>query len=195
MAAPYEIVAAPLTVYLAAVGTAFPDVDESPGGSWTKLGTSGDKNYSDDGVTVSLPQSIETFTPAGDTVPRKAFRTEEGLEISFTLVDLTPEQVAKVLDDAAITTVAASSGVPGTKKIPLRRGLQVANFALLARGISSVNDSLACQFEVDSCYQSGEPEPVFNKGEPAGLELTFTALDVAGDGNPYRLTQQTAAAS
>lgn len=195
MATPYEIVAAPLTIYLAAVGTSFPDVDEAPGGSWTKLGTSGDKNYGDDGVAVSLPQSIETFTPAGSTLPRKAFRTEEGLEFTFTLVDLTPEQVAKVIDDAAITTTAASSGVPGTKKINLYKGLQVETFALLARGISSVDDSLACQFEVDSCYQSGEPEPTFNKGEPAGLELTFTALDAAGDGAPYKLTQQTAAAS
>lgn len=192
---PYEIVAGPLTVYLAAYGTSFPDVDEAPGGSWTKLGTSGDKNYSDDGVTVQLPQSIETFTPAGGTVPRKAFRTEEGLVFGFTLVDFSAEQVAKISDDAAITTTSASSGVPGTKRIPLYKGLQVEGFALLARGISPVNESLAAQFEVKCAYQSGEPEPVFNKGEPAGFELEWTALDAAGDGDPYDLVIQTAAAS
>lgn len=195
MAAPYEIVAAPLTVYVAAVGTAFPDVDEAPGGSWTKLGTSGDKNYNDDGVTVGHPQTIETFTPAGSTVPRKAFRTEEGLTFGFTLVDLSPTQYAKVLDDAAITTVSASSGTPGTKKIALYKGLQVETFALLARGLSTVDESLACQYEVDSCFQSGEPEPVHNKGVPAGLELEWTALDASGDDNPFRLTIQTAAAT
>ncbi len=195
MAAPYEIVAAPLTVYVAAVGTAFPDVDETPSGSWTKLGTSGDKNYGDDGVTVGHPQSIETFTPAGGTVPRKAFRTEEGLTFGLTLVDFSPEQVAKIMDDAAITTTAASSGIPGTKKVALYKGLQVDTFALLARGLSSVNESLAAQFEVDSCFQGGEPEPTFNKGVPVGYELEYVALDASGDGDPYRLTIQTAAAS
>ena len=174
MAAPMEIVAAPLTVYVAAVGTAFPNVDTAPSGSWTKLGTSGDKNYEEDGVTVTHEQSIETFTPAGGTAPRKAWRTEEGLLIGFTLVDLSPEQYAKVLNDTAVSTIA---GPPARKEFNLLRGITVARFAVLARGLSTVNDALNAQYQVPIAFQNAEPEPVYKKGEPAGLAVEFMALE------------------
>src|SRR3990167_8660628 len=114
MATPYEIVAAPLTVWVAPTGTAFPDVDTAPNGSWTKLGTSGDKNYADDGVTVTHEQTIETFTPAGSTAARKAWRTEEGLLVEFVLVDISADQYAKILNDATVTDTGAGAGTPGT---------------------------------------------------------------------------------
>lgn len=174
MAAPFEIVAAPLTVYVAAVGTAFPSVDAAPNGSWTKLGTSGTKNYDEDGVTVTHSQTIETFTPAGGTGPRKAWRTEEGLLVGFNLVDLTPEQFAKVLNDAAVATVG---GPPAVKEILLLQGLTVARFALVARGLSTVNDALPAQYQVPICFQNAEPEPVYKKGEPAMLACEFMALE------------------
>src|SRR4051812_15829673 len=98
MAAPYEIIVAPLTVYVAPVGTAFPAVNAAPGGSWFKLGTNGTKNYDEKGVTVTHSESLATFTPAGGTAARKAFRTQESLTIEFELVDLTIEQYAKVLN-------------------------------------------------------------------------------------------------
>lgn len=195
MGAPYEIIGAPYTVYLGPVGEAFPALDDAVAGNWFKLGTSGDLNYGDDGVTVSHPQSIELFRPAGSPLPRKAFRKEEDLKIAFALADLSPEQYAKVMDDAAITTVAAAAGVPGEKYFELARGLNVTTFALLARGISSVDDALAAQYQVEACFQSGEPEPVHNKGEAAMLEVEFTGLDVAGTGDIGELHIQTAAAA
>jgi hypothetical protein len=194
MAAPYEIVAGPLTVYVAATGTSFPNVDTAPPVAWTKLGTSGTKNYDEDGVTVTHGQDINKFVPAGGTGARKAFRVEEELTIGLTLVDLSPEQYAKVLYDATVTTTAAGSGTPGTKSFDLQRGLTVKSFALLARGISTVNDSLAAQYQVPLAIEQGEPSPVYEKGEPAKLELEFSALEdpTLGFG---KLVIQTAAAS
>lgn len=179
---PYEIIGAPLTLYLANVGTSFPAIDAVPSGSWFKIGTSGDKNYDEDGVTVQHDQNIEVFRGAGTTGPRKAWRTEEDLLISVPLADVSPEQYAKILDDAAITTTAQSSGVAGNKAFPLNQGLTVTAFALLARGLSPVDDSLAAQYEVPMCIQSGSPEPQYTKGQAAILECEFMTLEHASSG-------------
>ncbi len=44
--------------------------------------------------------------------------------------------------------------------------------ALLIRGDASpYGDAYGSQYEIPACFQSGSPEPVFTKGEPAGLAL------------------------
>jgi hypothetical protein len=194
MAAPQEIVAAPLAIYLAPVGTAFPLVDATPAVTWELLGTSGTKNYGDEGVTVTHGQSVEEWRPAGGTGARKAFRTEESLVIEAVLVDLDAAHYAKVLDDATVTHTNPSSGVPGTDEFSTQRGLDVQEFALLARGVSPADNTLAAQYEVPRVYQAGEPAPVYVKGTPAGLAVSFAALedDSAGFGT---LVIQTDAAS
>jgi hypothetical protein len=174
---PYEVVVGPQTLYLAAVGVAFPAIDAVPSGSWFKLGTAGTKNYDPAGTTVNHGDTIAEWTGAGSTAPRKAMRTDESFKIGFTLVDLTPEQYAKILDDVAITTTAQSTGVAGNKAFEVLRGLKVKAFALIARGDSAIDDSLAAQYEVACCYQSGQPAPVFAKGAPAGLAVEYTALE------------------
>ena len=182
MSAPFEILASPLTIYVAAAGEAFPVIDAAVAGNWIQLGTSGNKNYSDDGVTVTHEQTVDMFRAAGTTGARKAFRSEEDLKIVFTLVDLTPEQYAKILNDASLTTVPQSSGVAGQKHFETLQGLQVTSYTLLARGISSVDEDLNSQYEVPLAIQGGNPEPVYNKGEPAGLECEFMALQDSADG-------------
>lgn len=178
--APFEIIAAPYELWIAAVGTAFPDVDAAPAAGWTKVGTLGKRNYDEEGVTVQHSETIETFTPAGATGPVKAFRTAEGLVISLTLADLSLEQYAHALNQNAITDVAAGAGTAGTKTIGLTRGLDVARRALLLRGESPYGDAMAMQYEVPIAFQSGSPEPSFRKGEPAMLALEFTALEDPG---------------
>jgi len=50
--------------------------------------------------------------------------------------------------------------------------------ALLVRGnVSGYGDGFKSQYEIPVCFQSGSPEPVYTKGEPAGLALEFTALE------------------
>ena len=97
MSKPYEVIAKPFTLYVAPVGTVFPKLDEDPGGTWLKVGTSGDLNYSPDGVTVTHGQTVEKWRPLGSTGARKAFRTEEEQSISLVLVmdgELVPPPVA-----------------------------------------------------------------------------------------------------
>ena len=181
MPEPHEVIAFPLTIFLAPVGTAFPDIDEEPAVDWIKVGSEGPYNYEDDGVTVTNSQTIETFTGAAGTIARKAWRTEEGLLIGFVLVDFSPTQFALVRDNATVTTVAAGVGVAGTKSISLKRGVEVHQYALLARGESPVDNDLIMQYKLPTVIQQGEAEEVHVKGTPAGTQLEFMALEVAVD--------------
>jgi len=173
---PYEIIAAPFTVWFAATGTAFPLIDATPAAAWKKVGSSGDLNYLDEGVTVSHAQSMEFFRALGDSGSRKVFRTEEDLKIRLVLADVSLEQYAHAINSNSVTTTAASSGVAGFKKLGMSRGSGVATVALLVRGPSPYADNMTMQYELPYAAQSGNPEPVYTKGTPAALALEWTAL-------------------
>lgn len=175
--APFEIIGAPVTLYVAPVGTAFPAVDEDPAAPWALVGTSGDRNYSEDGVTVQHSQTIAEFRAAGSTGPIKAFRKEEALMLSMEMADLSLEQYKLTLNGNTVTAVAAGVGTAGTKKLGLSRGFSVQQYALLARGVSPYGDAMAMQYEVPVAYPSGSPEVVFRKGEASMLAIEWTALE------------------
>ncbi len=177
--APFEIIAGPLEAWVAPVGTAFPEVDTDPPAPWAKIGTNGARNISEDGVTVTHNQSVETWRSLKSTGPVKAFRTEEELHVAFALMDLTAEQYARVLNDNTVTDDAPGVATPGIRTLGLSRGRSVAQRALLLRGtdMSAYADGLNAQYEIPVAVQVGEPEVVFVKGEPAGLALEFQALE------------------
>lgn len=178
MGQPYEIVAAPYTLFVAPVGTAFPLLNAAPASPWVMVGTSGDLSTTEEGVTVTHEESINKVRAAGSTGPRKAFRTEEDFLISLTLMDITLEQYALALNGNTIATTAAGVGTPGFKSLQLYKGTQVKTMALLVRGeVSGYGDGWRSQYQVPVCFQSGAPEIVFTKGDPAGLALEFTALE------------------
>lgn len=174
---PYEIIGAPLTLWLAPTGTAFPLIDAAPAVDWIKVGTNGDRSYSDAGVTVSHSQKIDQARPAGATGPIKAWRSEEDLMISLTLWDLTLEQYMYALNGVAAAATAAAAGTAGFKTTGLSRGVEITAYALLARGESPYGAGWNAQYEVPRCYQSASPKTVFVKGKPAALDLEFTALE------------------
>ena len=175
---PYEIIGAPLTVWIAPIGTAFPAVDAAPAGEWLKLGTNGDRNYSADGVTVAHSKTYQKARPAGATGPVKAFLDEEDLMFRVTLWDLTLEQYAYALNNNTVTTTAAGAGTPGTKKLGLSQSVgRTAEFALIARGLSPYDENMAAQYCVPRCFDSGSAEIAYRKSVPAGLALEFTALE------------------
>lgn len=194
MAEPFEIIAAPIALYVHAVDAAvFPAIDDDEAtllaAGWKLVGKSGTRNYSDDGVSVTHKQEISAFTPAGATVPRKVWRTSEALTIAVDIADVSAEAYALALNDAAITTVPAAAGVAGEKSLQLFQGDQVATFALLARGLSPEDETMHAQYEVPRVYQGSDSiEITYNKGEPALLSLEFTALsDDTGDFGAYRV--------
>lgn len=179
MVTPLEILTGPLKIYLAPVGEAMPAVDATPAGNWLVLGTSGEKSYSEDGVTISQPQTIEEIFVAGSTGPVKAVRTQEGLMVAVTIYDMTMEEYVRCINNVAATDVAAGLGTVGTRTTELRRGPDVVEFALVAKGLTSSPElaSVPAQFQILRAYVGGEPSLVFTKGKPVGLTMEFHALE------------------
>jgi hypothetical protein len=176
-AEPFEVISAPLRAWLAPVGTAFPDVDEDPGVSWTLLGANGEKNITRDGVIVRQPQSISYFRSLGDTGPIKAFRTDEDLMFVLNLADFRIEAMSIVMNHNAITTVAAGATTAGKKRIGLSRGPGVEARALLVRGLFSASGAgMFCQWEVPKAVLDGNPEPQAQLGTPLIWALDFRAM-------------------
>jgi hypothetical protein len=171
----YEVIAAPYTCFVAPVGTTFPPLEASEGAfppAWTKLGTSGTKNYSEAGVTVTHTQTVAEFVSAGGAHARKAWRTDEGLDIAFELADLSLSQYALILDSVPVIEGA------GEQSITLERGIKVHGYAMLLRGPSPIAANGVSQYEIAACYQSANPAPKFAlKGGPAMLAVQFTAVE------------------
>lgn len=199
---PYEVIAAPYTLWFANVGTAFPALNAAPGGGWTKVGTSGDLNYDDGaGVTIQHAQTTVKWRATGDAGCRKMFRTEEDQIVKLKLIDVTLEQYALALNHNTVTTVAAGSGTVGYKHIGLSRGFTVATKALLIRGTASpYGADYIGQYEIPVATQTGSPTVMLTKkGEPAGLDLEWHALVDPSAANEFvrfgRLLFQNAAAA
>lgn len=194
MAAPEEVLAFPLTVWLAPVGSTMPLVDAAPTTPWEVLGVEGDLNYDDTGVIVSHGETTFDFVPAGSTMPAKRFRTAEELLTKLNLVDLSPATYAKVMNDAALTIVAASAGVAGYDSFSLFRGDQVNSFAVLLRGVSPVDNKLNMQYEVPKAFVSVNGDVTFNKGVVASLPIEIQMIRHSSADDPI-CRIQTAAAS
>jgi hypothetical protein len=165
--APYQILAGPADVYLAATGTAFPAVNASPGGSWTNIGRT------EGGVNVQHSNTVQMITSDQNTGPIKALRTDEGLEVSFSLIELTLENYAKVLNGA---TVTAAAGPPAIKTIQLHQGYNVALFAMLVRSYSPYG-AFNGQYQVPVVCQTDQPQVAYTKQDKAVLASTWTALE------------------
>lgn len=174
MSAPHEVVASPLTFFLADVGTDFPAIDDLEGAfdvGWEKLGTNGDKNYDSAGTTVAHSEEVFDFIPAGSTMPVKRFRVGEKFTSALNLVDIGPDAYAKVMNDAAVTTVPPGGGAAGEKHFSLRRGIQVNPFSVLARGVSPVDNDLNMQYEFSRVFVSVNGDVTYNKGVVAMLPV------------------------
>lgn len=179
MAVPLEVVAAPFEIWIAPVGESFPAIEDAPVGNWVKIGTSGNRSITEDGVTVQHPQTNEKFRSLGSTGPIKAFRTEEDLIIAFTIADITLENYRHALGQNTVTDTAAISGVAGFRDIDIYLGLDVDQRALLVRGLNA-SPYLALtdiQYQVPIVYENGSPEIVSQKGTPIGLALEYIAIE------------------
>ncbi len=189
-----EIIMAPFDVYWAPVGEAFPVVEVAPVGNWLVLGTSLAERTNEDGVTVTMEADYEEFRAAGTSSPIEASRTSESLMVNLILHDMQPEMLRLVLNQNAVTSVAAGGGFAGFDHIDLERGPgKVNEIALLVRGTSPQFATGNSQFEVPRCYVSSSPELVFTKGVATGIEMTFNALRDAASPFTGRFVSQDAA--
>jgi hypothetical protein len=190
---PQELVSGFLTLWMAPIGTAVPLLDTAPPGPWVLVGTNGANDYDSTGLTVTHNQTLATFTPVGTTAPVAVWRTDEQLEVSVTLADTSAPSYAQSLNNAAVTTVNATTGLPGESDITLLQGVNVGIFALLCRGVSALNQTMNAQYAIPAVYQSSNPAPVYKKGAPAELALTYATILDPNGGGFGKFQQQSAA--
>ena len=181
MPQPFEIIAGAADVW---VGPPLePDVaiNVVPGANWVKLGTSGSKDYDEEGVVLHAEQDIAEFFGLGGTGPQKAFRNREGFWVTFNLHDATLESFKQALNQSAITTLA---GPPAEKTIPLLQGATVVTRALLVRSsVSAYADSAnVTQLWIPLAYQRANLEAAFKKNEARGLAMDWRALQDVTNG-------------
>jgi hypothetical protein len=167
---PYEIIAGPADVFVAPVGTEFPDIDAEPTGDWVSLGRT------EGGITTSHDESVDLLYVDQASGPVKAIRTEEHMKVSFSIAELTLERYARVMNDAFVSDIAPGVGAAGHRSFPLRQGFDVARFAMLIRGPSPYMDAFM-QFEIPIVVQSGSPAPAFVKDDKTILDTEWEALE------------------
>jgi len=166
---PFEVIAGPARVWLAAVGTSFPAIGDNDAAvlalGFVELGRT------DGGVSVAHNESIELIMVDQVTGPVKALRTEETIVVSFSFVNLTLENYAKVLNNVSVTTVVSQE-----RSITLYQGVTVAQFAMLVRGDSPYEDAIM-QFELPVVSQTGSPSMSFVRDDKSVLETEWTTLE------------------
>lgn len=165
--APFAIMAGPADVYIAATETAFPKINEAPGGSWTNLGRT------EGGVNITHGNTVQLISADQNTGPVKAIRTDESVEIGFSLIELTLETYGKVLNGA---TVTAEAGPPAIKKIQLHQGYNVSLFSMLIRGYSPYG-AFNSQYKVPVVCQTEQPQVSYTKQDKAVLACKWTTLE------------------
>lgn len=167
---PFSRLTGTLQVYLGPVGETVPAVDTTPAGNWALLGpTDGEQSIQNMGANTY-------FRDNDHQGPVKGVRPEEDVLVKFNLVGLTLENYAKILDAASDVTTAA--GPPATKKMPLKRGANPTEYAMLLRGPAlSPYGLLPGMYVIPRCVVDGEPTATFAKDGSPALECEFYALE------------------
>ncbi len=199
MTAPETLVYGSLQLYTATAGTARPaQVTTAPGGSYTLLGSGGLGDQAPGGLKVSHPISTSIWRGEG-SAPRAVALTEEDLMIEVMIAELTAANYAMALQGKSVTTVSASSGIPGSKGFDLYRGPgKITPVALLIRGSNSPEFAGGIiEYYVPYAVQEANLEPTFNKTDPTQLSFMFRAVEDPSSPSTDRIGQlriQTAAA-
>lgn len=167
-----EIITGVGLLYLAEVGTAFPDVDDTPdAGDWYCLGETLD------GVKVTQERRNEMFGTDQRTGKVKAVATEEGVTIETKVAQGTLENLAKIKGNT-VTDTAPGAGSIGTREVNLHVGATVTEYALLFRGTGqSPYGDYNAQYQVPRGFIEGQVEAEYKKDGQSTYTLTFRALE------------------
>jgi hypothetical protein len=124
--------------------------------------------------------------------PVKSVRPEEEVIVRFTLVGMSLEDYARVLDRSA--DLVDAGGPPATRKMPLKRGAVPNEYAMLFKGSAlSPYGAFPGQYVSPRGVFDGEPQPTFAKDGRPGLDCEFHALEddtvAAADSLGYLIVQ------
>jgi hypothetical protein len=173
MAQELELITGPVEVYWGPVGETFTAIGSAVAGNWVLLGTSGSKNYTEDGVTIRSEKATEVFRSLGSPYPRASYITEADVFVDVDLKDYTLTQLRTALNQ---NTVTSDGG--GFDWISLETEGDVSEIAIQIRGVGK-SPLLAgghIQWNLPRMFEEGSREWGMVKGVPAGSTLSFRAI-------------------
>lgn len=167
---PFDQLTGTLKIYIAPQGEAIPAVNTTPTGNWVELGaTDGEQSLEHAGENTY-------FRDNAHQGPVKGVRPEEDVIAHFTVVGLTLENYARILHQ--VSQVTTAGGPPATKKIPLKRGATLTEYALLLRGEAmSPYGIFPAMYVIPRGVFDGQPQPTFAKDGRPALECDFYVLE------------------
>ncbi len=176
---PYAQLVGAVKIYIAPYGTAIPDIDTTPGASWTELGaTDGDQG-------TEFSGDLTVFRDNDHTGPVKAARPEEDVMLTFTLVDSRLEKISRIMHNVSRVTTT-TSGASAVKEMGFKRGATPTEYAMLWKGQADSPYGLyPGQNYFPRVVSNSSPKPVRGKDQRAEYECEFMALedDNQGDEN------------
>ncbi len=173
--APFQLMNGPFEVYVSDTvelppSPALPKA--SIAGNWSLLGVSGDKDITEDGISVIMEQDVATWRGLGSVAARKMFRNSQDIIVTFVLADAGIENYAHAMNEAAINLDEQR------RRINLLMTADVAQQSLLIRGDDrSPYGAFNTQWWIPRASHDAQLETVYVKGAPVGLQYRWTALD------------------
>lgn len=163
-----DVVAGPAHVWVARVGSVFPEPDGIIGSAWLSLGqTVG-------GVSVDYKQSVVKVQGDLGTGTIYAYRDMESLTVSFAIVSSTLALLSKALNDAAIEAIPGDDTVLA---VPLYQGPPVARYALLVRGPSPYVEANHQQYQVPVVSQLGDIRQSYGRDGMSVVPFSLEAIE------------------
>ncbi|KPV54861.1 hypothetical protein SE17_01220 [Kouleothrix aurantiaca] len=170
---PFEQLTGPCKVYIAPYGEPVPEINIMPAGNWVLLGsTDGDQKIKHGAKTT-------TFKDNDHQGPVKVIRHEEDIDVKFKVVDLSMENYAYIIHNVSKITSGLTSVVPVTyKRMPLKRGATLFEYAMLFRGpTASPYGIYPGMYVFPRCVNVSEPETTWGKNQRVALEVGMQILE------------------
>lgn len=165
---PFDQLIGSLDVWIAPYGEAIPAVNVAPTGNFRRLGAT------DGGQTVKHAGDLEKRSDDDHTGNTIAFRPSEEVMVTATLVGLTLENYATIMNSVNSIETDVS---PATKTMPLKKGFYPTEYVMILRGdVLSPYGALPGMYVVPRGVFGGEPEVAYTKDDRAGVEFEFAAL-------------------
>lgn len=133
-----EILAGPIKIYRAAVGTAEPvPPSASPPSPWSLI--SDNTQYSKDGLNVAMTDERDEIEVMNKLYPVKEYRTSARKKFEVKLKDMKIETLALLLGNAVAET-APTKSAKGYRRVSNEMGFILPEHALLVVGHSPYDD-------------------------------------------------------
>ena len=175
------IIAGDFGVYLGAAGAAADLAGPPDSSTWTHLGNT----KQGEGIKKSLSRTQHKVEAEGPLRPLAVLTSAIEEVLEATLIDCTPENIARTLlgdaSSSVVSTIAASTGVEGAKEVSLEYPAQLPELAVLFYGLggpyyetSGVPFALRLYYPLVALW--GDWEISLMHGGEAAIPARFIAL-------------------